>query len=334
MKHLRLACALAFSLLLPTLLAGCGRMGDPIPPGAALLEPPAELEVRGRDGAFILSWAAPTKTLAGALPEVIRGYAVERQVLPPGEDTCSRCPTIPDHVRETETTSLVDRDLTPEHTYRYRVRAIDYRDREGRSSPWVEATWSAPPPAPDILAFGINGGVRLRVGPVKSDRFKPVGFAIYSGEGKLLQRIPAGVTEAQIGGFPNDLPVELVARWEEEDLKGRWVLESLPVRLTVIPRDLTPPEPPGAIAVFPDPTGATLHWLGAAGETVATYLIERAEEGGSWVEAARVPGSQLRFSDTGLVADKVYLYRVSAFDRDSNLSFPSAEVRVKAGRPQ
>lgn len=305
-------------------------MGDPIPPGQALLAAPAKPGVRGRDGALLLSWSAPGKTVGGGLAEPVRGYEVERLEYGPGVKACETCPATPSRFDRTKTTSWSDRSVKPGHTYRYRVWPVDYRDRPGTPSPWAEVEWVEPPPIPELTVTGVHLGIRVSVGMEGSGPLKSVGLAVYRG-GDLVQRIPAGVKEVTLPGFENDRPAPLRFRWEAETAQG-WIAESLPLDVEVVPKDTTPPDPPRSIAAFPEEYGVSLHWIAPAYEQASKAVIERMEEGGNWVEIARVPGEALSYPDKTAQRNVLYFYRIVPVDGAGNVGEPSKPARAKSGR--
>lgn len=324
--------ALAFAAAI-ILCGGCGRMGDPIPPGQALLAPVAKPEFRGRDGALLISWTAPSKTVGGGLAEPVRGYLVERLEYEPGVNSCETCPASPSKIERADTTSYSDSSVRPGYTYRYRILAVDYRDRVGQPSPWADIEWVAPPAMPQISLTGIHLGVEVAIGPVPESKLLPVGLAIYKKGGGLIQRIPAGVRESSLTGFPNDKPVRLVLRWETQT-PGGWVAESLASEREVVPRDTSPPEAPHGVAAFPEAEGVSIHWIAPVGEQATVFIIERATGDGAWVELARVTGASLSYADLTAKAGESYRYRVTPVDGAGNVGKPSVEGRAKAGRPR
>jgi len=310
-------------------LPGCGRVGDPIPPGQSLLSAPARPTLKGRDGTLVLSWNTPVKKVSGELTDQVFGYQIERLELPPGEKACEKCPSSPPRFQATKNTFWSDAAVKPGYTYRYRVSAIDHREREGLPSPWTEATWAAPPTPPEVALGWSRNVVRVRIGKLPASPFTQLGFAVYDLNGRLLQNIPAAVSESLIAGFKDSAPIRLVLRWEEETGEG-WVLESMPLNLTVTPKDVEAPDPPSAIAAFSEVEGIMLHWIRAPGEDAASFLIERAQEGAPFAELARPDGAAFQYLDKNVEVGTSYQYRVSSIDRAGNASFPSSVARVRA----
>lgn len=321
--------ALLPAVLLALLLTACGRMGDPIPPGLALLEAPSKPALKSRDGAFVLTWEAPRKTLKGGMAEEIKGYRVSIREWKAGAEPCATCPDVPEREEETPSARFYDRALTPGHTYSYKISAIDYRGREGMPSPAITARWALPPPQPIVTLTGIDRGVKAVVKlPQDFAPYNKITGVLVNGPGDFSTRMEPGALTADLGPFENGKEITLSISLEALHNDG-YLAESPPVVLKATPVDLDPPEPPSSIAVFGEKDAISIHWMGPRGDPVEAYLVERLGDDGVWREIARVRGNSLSHADGGVTPGKPVTYRVRAVDRAGNVSPPSETATGK-----
>lgn len=340
MRPLRRAVSVA--LLFALALAGCGRMGDPIPPGEALLSAPATPTAAGRENRILLRWSAPKTTVGGKRAEAPTAYRVERSQWAPGETPCETCPEAARTAGTVDAAQRRERGepaeffsdaaLTGGWTYRYRVYPVDDRGREGRPSAPVTISWHALP-APVVHAEPMNRGARILVdaSPVAPPPYSFSGLAVYDADGRLRLQLPAGTLAGEILDLPNDRVADFTCRWALAAPDGA-TLESAAAPLSVTPRDLAPPEPPRELIAMGETRAITLHWLPAVGEPYALIVLERAPEGAedaAWTELARLPGNTLSYADRGLAPGARYRYRAVALDAAGN---PSAPSPVSAAR--
>jgi hypothetical protein len=99
--------------------------------------------------------------------------------------------------------------------------------------------------------------------------------------------------------------------------------------LTVEPRDTFPPAAPAGLTVIAGVNSIELAWERSPEADFAAYQIWRAEGEG---ELARLgdPVSVLSFSDTGLVSGRRYRYALTARDQAGNESAKSEAVEITA----
>lgn len=317
------------AVLLVLLFTACGRMGDPIPPGLALLEAPSRPAISSREGAFVLTWEAPRKTVRGSMADEIKGYRVTVREWAPGSEPCQNCPDAPEREELTNSARYEDRRVTPGRTYSYRVSAIDYRGREGLPSPAQTAKWAPPPPPPAVALKGVDRSIRAAVRlPEDFSPYKRITGVLVTGPGGYSTRMEPGALTADLGPFENGREVRLDFRLETEHADG-YLAESEPAVLSATPVDIEPPAPPASVAAFGEPDGISVHWMGPREETVEAYSVEKLGEDGLWRETARVPGFTLSFLDKTAAPGKPQTYRVIAVDRAGNRSAPSQTATGK-----
>lgn len=325
-------------LLLLTLLAACGRRGDPIAPGQRLPGAPGEVALSAPDGVLTLTWAAPGRDLGGRKLDGAAGYAVLRQAWPPGEKPCDSCPedlaplgTLDGEerrARQLPETAWPEPSAAAGWTYRYRVRALDARGRPGPASAAATITWS-PLPAPAASAEAGDGqAVFTWRQPPLPPGVTPLGTRIYGPDGRRVAEAEPGAGQALVSGLANGTPAALAVRAAARSPEG-WDLESPSAVVPVTPRDETPPLPPSDLVSFADARGVELRWLPAGDEPYAEVLVLRAREGAAFEEVARLPGVATSYLDASAAPGQTYLYSLVALDAVGNRSLPTRESRLR-----
>ncbi len=322
------------------IIVGCGRTGRPIPPGHALLEAPGDLTISTRGDTLTLVWSAPTKTVKGKSTAPLTGYLVERLVIP-SDSADSQCPTCPEEGQPVETILFEERKglnqpvenwtedgLKEGWSYRFRVRGLDHRERSGTPSDQAEILWRRVE-KPEVSIQAIHLGALIEFKPPRTpEGTKPRGLAVYNRDGTLALQLPPQTGTGEITNLPNDVPATFICRWVVATDTG-WLLESDPVELQVVPRDMLPPKPPDELIAFGQPGSVRLNWLSVRGEPYETVIIER-REAGAWVEKVRLGGNEVSYIDESATPGVLYGYRVRAVDGSGNVSKPSPVTEVKA----
>jgi hypothetical protein len=108
---------------------GCGKKGDPRAPELAVPQTIRDLKAEAQDKGIALSWGRPTQYVDGKALRDLAAFVVFRK------DISKACPDCPVPYRERAKVSVedqekfiqkkrfafIDRELTPQMTYRYRV---------------------------------------------------------------------------------------------------------------------------------------------------------------------------------------------------------------------
>jgi hypothetical protein len=120
---------IVFLWLALLLVSACGKKGDPRAPGLA--EPETITDLKGEIGkaGIVLTWSRPTHSVDGKRLRDLAGFVIFRKEI---SSACAECP-VPYRERATILVEdlekfikkrkfrFVDRELTPQATYRYRV---------------------------------------------------------------------------------------------------------------------------------------------------------------------------------------------------------------------
>jgi hypothetical protein len=97
----------------------------------------------------------------------------------------------------------------------------------------------------------------------------------------------------------------------------------------VTPADRFPPAVPNGLTAVASTASVELVWERSAEGDLGGYRVYRAEAGGEWTPAADT-GETPSYSDRAVASGKMYRYAVSAVDRSGNESERSAPVEIKA----
>ena len=125
------------------LLAGCGKKGPLMPPGALVPAPVQNLLVQQQGADFRITWQAPGKEQGGRPLRDLAGFRLQRRDIPPDGNDCAACPDSwqlltafdldsPGETRKSGGTFIYyDRGLPPGSTSQYKLLALS---RSGGSS--------------------------------------------------------------------------------------------------------------------------------------------------------------------------------------------------------
>ncbi|MEX5717999.1 fibronectin type III domain-containing protein [Geodermatophilus maliterrae] len=284
-------------------LTGAG--SGPVAPGPDLAPasfadpvPPTGVSAVGSDRTLTVSWTASTEGF-------VSGYDVFL------DDVLRASPT---------GTSAVVTGLTNGHPYQVTVRT----KTSFLGSSGVGTTGSTP----------VTGTPRDSVAPAA-----PTGVVATAGDLRVVVTWTPNSADADADGYRvlrDGVPVtgllagRATASWTDtavvadrtygytvqtHDTSGNRSASSAPVA-SARPFDLTPPGTPTGLTAVPGDGRVDLSWTANPEPDVAVYVVLRDE-----VEVARVGGTT--WSDTGVVDDTTYGYRLVAVDGHGNASDPS-----------
>ena len=350
---------LSFALCLLTFafsLAGCGKVGDPLPPFPRAPLTVESLTAVQQGDKIILSFPL-NRTPRSILPARIEVYRLIEPASSPlaltEENFASRASLIasipagqiPVGTSNITYTDAIDfRDAAGQPRYRYAVRLINQQEQAAGLSNYalaeplieiaapptdlqtklsqteLEITWSPP-------AANLNGSQPANV----------VGYNIYRRSGQTTVKLNAKpVTEPRFidRTFQFDTRYEYFVRAlslpaESRDLAA--ALESnASVPVTITPKDTFPPAPPASITIASINGVVSLFWPGNTEPDTAGYNLYRAESAdtppGQWVKLNQQLHKPTSFRDDRVQVGKQYFYQLTAVDNNGNESARSAVV--------
>jgi len=322
-------------LLCVVALAGCGKKGDPLPPGTHVPAPVRDFRAVARGPEVRLTWRAPAGNEAGNEPADVAGYLLYR------EDVAARLASGCE-CRQWELFDTVDLEYPANAFVRgdrveyilplagferrglfaFTVAAKSHFDVASTMAP--EQVVNLTPPPPRVRGLAADAGERTV---------------------RLSWRPSAGATAYRVYRFAPGAPLPLAPittlpgpPWLDQTVRmgeryayvvsaigaGEPPPESRPSEVVIAaPRDRTPPPPPSHLVAIPVPGEVRLSWQPPA-EKVAFYRVWRTAGIGEGSPIGRVPGERTTFTDTSVEPGGRYRYRVIAIDGAGNESKPSA----------
>ena len=334
-------------LLVLTLMPGCGRKTNLIPPQKLVPVAIRDLRYFLDESGVSLKWTYPVKMENGDLLSAIESFEILRAEIPE-EEYCEGCPIrFEMHVvidggplpasGENRTAAFKEADMQDGYRYLYKVRSQAGWWYPSRDSNTVSFTWRSPPKVPEGLQV-LAGDRMLTLSwePVKENvAGSPLGqvpvyqvfrksgdaqFAVLGEPVAGLKFIDTGLKNNMLYFYRVRALVTfadtLQAGGGSQDISG-------------IPLDLTPPAQPGHLVAIETPAGMKLAWPAVLNEDLAGYRIYRSEEKSAGPELiAEVGPDQNQYVDQDLAADRKWFYSVTSFDKAQppNESLPTTEA--------
>ena len=307
--------------------AGCGYMGDPLPPLANIPAAIADLAAVQRSDRIVVQFSLPTMTTEGieirsplevdlrAGTAAIQPFSAEAWAA--RATPMSPVPVENGHVRmELQASGWIGKEVT------LGVRVAGSNGKESKWSNFVNVPVVPAPPIPaSAEAKATAKGVLL------TWQGAPGEFRVFRRAGKETDftRV-ADVTEdhwtdpdSQFGTFYSYVIQRVV-----KVANGHEAESDLTPALTINPQDTFPPAAPTGLHAIPASGSIELSWENNTESDLAGYRIYRAVPGGNWerIAATGIPG----FSDRNVEKGKTYRYAVSAVDQAGNESTRSSET--------
>jgi hypothetical protein len=309
------------------LSAGCGYVGDPMPPLANIPAAVTDLAAVQRSTRIIVQFTLPSQTTEGIAirsplkvdlragsgaiePFSAVAWAEHAKPVPPG-------PIEKGHAL----VGIPAKEWTGQEVT-IAVRVIGSNGKESAWSNFVNVPVVPPPAAPSSLAAKATAeGVLL------TWQGGPGEFRVFRRAGKEPEfaRV-ADVTQdrwtdsnSEFGIFYSYVVQRIVKAGNAREAESE-----LSVPVTISPVDTFPPAAPVGLRAIPASGSIELSWEGNSETDLAGYHVYRAAPGGPWesIAAANLPG----FSDRNVEKGKTYRYAVTAVDHSGNESPRSAEV--------
>jgi predicted phage tail protein len=319
-------------LVVAVVLAGCGSIGDVLPPTLDIPLPVTDLRVRQVAGKVIVEFTVPALTTEG-LPLVLRG--AELRAGPYARDPFD-ADAWAAQARLLDTSGLkpgparIEADAAPwtgQEVF-FRLRLFGKKGRDGGWSGFASLRVVEPLAGPSgLAAVATAAGVRLTwAGPVE-----PAG---------LVYRVLRAVGK----GAPSEAAVVPSREWLDAGAKygesySYWVqavlnsgsaaaesVVSAPVSIT--PVDRFPPAAPKGLTAVAGVSSIELTWDENGETDLGGYVVYRATGDGAWARAADRLGAP-SFSDRNVQPGARYRYAVSAVDQLGNESPLSPPVEAQ-----
>ncbi len=315
--------------LLFLLLLGCGKKAPPRPYDATVPQPISDLEGVVRGGQVFLIWSLPHVARDESEVAVLKEFRVLREEAPLGEEWCEECPERLEpfdvlRIDEEDRFSLSgerviyqDKRVSFGHIYVYRVISISARGYESDLSNRAVIYWDTPPDTPSRVDGSAGDRVvALRWEPVQGAE----GYRIYRRqEGEEFGDVPiVGVgpkeTAHRDTDVSNDLAYHYVVRATRR-LGTTWLEGLSSEEISLIPKDLTPPEPPQGLLVIPLAAGIELSWQRNTEPDLLGYFVHRRDRaGGEYSRLNERPLEAPIYVDRTAVLNQFYEYVVTAVD--------------------
>jgi len=316
------------SLLAPfaLLLAGCGYVGDPLPPTLDIPRRVTDLRVRQRADRLLVDFTIPeltTEGLALGLAKVdLRAGPYTREPFDAEAWAAGARPLDTSNLKPGPAHLEVDAGAWIGREAFWRVRLFGHKGRDSGWSDFV-AFRVVPPPQPPA-GFGAEAtaeGVRLSWTEETTLRIlrgsgkqPPADVATVSGRGWLDSNVRFGETY--------EYAARTVIRSGESTATSE-----LTAPVVITPLDTFPPAVPQALAALAASSSIELTWEQNTESDLRGYYVYRAVGDGEFErlgDLRQVPG----LSDRDVKPATRYRYSVSAVDRNGNQSARSAPVEA------
>ena len=309
------------------LLAGCGYVGDPLPPLANIPPKVSDLAARQRGGRIIVQFTVPAKTTEGhPIPPPLRldlragtadpfeenRWAAGARQIPPG--------AIANGLARYEIPAA---DWTGKEVI-FGVRAVAGNGKQSGWSNFVVVPVVTPPEKPGGIAPTVTQqGVRLTWQARGTDFrvFRKTEDGGYTPVANV--QTPEWTDTATEFGKRYTYMVQTIAK-----LDNRKQAESeLSDEASIVPRDIFPPAAPKGVKGSSAPNSIELNWERNTEEDLNGYRVYRGEGNGALEKIADVSVVP-SYSDRKVEHGKTYRYAIAAVDQAGNESPRSAPIEV------
>ena len=297
------------SVFAALVLAGCGYVGDPLPPALNIPAPVAGLAAVQRGPDFVITFTAPDLTTENLTLTRISGIDLrinDKQIpdLPAPEPGKPARYELPAAEWSGQQVSVILRLSGP----------------KGRYSPFSPAlTVNAGPPlaTPDVKVAPHPDGVRLSWTPHAGEQYR-----IFRDEAQIgVTGAGEYVDKTATLGKEYAYSVQAFIEKRESDLSKQ---------LKVTARDEFPPAAPTGLTAVAGLKSIELTWDRNSEPDVATYRVYRAAANSNDFAVLADALNATAFSDRQVESGTTYKYRVTATDRSGNESDPSKVLEIKA----
>ena len=307
-------------------MAGCGYVGEPLPPLANVPSRVSDLAAVQRGGRVIVQFSIPTLTTEGhPIPGPLRldlragpadpfeenQWAAHARQIPPGAmDGVARY--------EIPAADWIGKEVI------FGVRAVAGNGKQSRWSNFVVVPVVAPLEKPSGVApIATAQGVHLTWQGRGAD-FRVFRKTDDSGYAPVASvRTPEWTDTATEFGKRYTYVVQSIVKVDDR----REAESDLSEEASIVPRDVFPPAAPRGVQASSAPNSIELNWERNTEADLGGYRVYRAEGSGAMEKIAEVSAVP-SFSDRTVEHGKTYRYAISAVDQTGNESAQSAPVEV------
>jgi hypothetical protein len=311
-------------------LAGCGYVGDPLPPLANIPLRVTDLAAVQRGATVIAQFKVPQLTTEGM--KIKDDVSLDLRAGPAGDPFAeAEWAANARQFQPTRTEAGYVRYVLPVGQWPSRDVVIGVRviGANGKTAGWSNFAVVAVVPPPeqprDVRAEAVTEGIKI-TWKAQGSRFR---VFRRSGDQPLAMIAtadrPEWIDTSVEAGHPYTYLVQTVVKTGEREAESEPSSE-----ITVTPEDRFPPAVPTGLRAVTSTASIELVWDQNSEPDLAGYRIYRAPADGDFERLAETSGGP-SFSDRSAERGKVYRYAVSAFDKAGNESKRSEAV--EAGLP-
>lgn len=311
------------ALFAPLLLAGCGYIGDPLPPALRIPQPVADLTARQIGPDIEIRFTLPDLTneglpLAPGAAEVKIGEAPAPPFSLPAWEGRATPIQVPWPAAALK--SVTHRFPAAAWAGRNAVLGVRLSSPKGRYSSYsnlaaLRVIEPLTPPSP-VTAEGRAEGIRL-TWPARPGTT----YRIFRGS-DFLAESPQGVYLDQFIDYGKTYSYQVVAAVNQGDTRA----ESLPSAAAAVDyQDRFPPAAPTGLTAIAGVNSIEVAWDRNTEPDLAGYRVYRAEGEGSLAPLGD-PVTAPSYSDRAAAKGKTYRYAVTALDRNGNESARQPEA--------
>ncbi|MEB2360241.1 MAG: hypothetical protein HUU41_07805 [Bryobacteraceae bacterium] len=321
---------------LPLFLAGCGSIGDPLPPALNIPERILDLRVKQSGDMLVLDFSRPRRTTEGLV--IDKPGTLEVAAGPAGEGEfdserwaagARRFEFLSEPAEPSQPIEVPAQEFTGKEIL-LGVRALNKRGRTAGWSNLVTLRVIAPLPAPskvqaESAAEGAKvtwaypehaSGLKFRV----YRRAFPSSEMTQAGEVETLEWVDAAAE------YGSRYEYQVQALREEGEIRAE---SDLSPPVNIVPADTFPPAVPSGVIGIPGAGTVELTWERAASRDLQGYCIYRAARDENFVKISGVTETPA-YSDATVESGKTYRYAVTSVDRLGNESRRSAPIQITA----
>jgi hypothetical protein len=301
------------------LFAGCGYVGDPMPPALNIPQPVTDLQARQTGNRIVIRFTAPRATTDGLTLHRLSGIDVRI-----GTDAPATGETLDAGAAQPGPVELAT-PASPWTGQRIRV-AVRAASLQQRWSEWTTVEISvvqAPMPPQNVRAESHPRGVRLRwtAGPGQVQVWKrPAGRQVFL-EAAEVEGNEWLDTQARYGEL-QEYQLQTVVLVDDSTAES----ERTGI-IAIAPQDSFPPSVPAALTVVTGIDAIELVWERSPEPDTDGYHVYRADGSAEFTRLAERVRSA-NFSDRAVKSGSAYRYAVSAVDSRGNESARSKVIEI------